>query len=64
MKAARSCRFCGCTDLQACPGGCSWTLDQRADAFHWAMSSHLAASDNDDVIVPPRPIFTEKVRSA
>jgi hypothetical protein len=22
----RSCRGCGCTDTQACPGGCSWVL--------------------------------------
>ena len=22
---ARRCRSCGCTDEQACPGGCSWT---------------------------------------
>ena len=22
----RSCRGCGCTDLNACPGGCSWVL--------------------------------------
>jgi hypothetical protein len=22
--AAQSCRQCGCTDLRACPGGCSW----------------------------------------
>lgn len=22
----RTCRCCGCTDLRACPGGCSWVL--------------------------------------
>jgi hypothetical protein len=22
----RTCRGCGCTDLRACPGGCSWVL--------------------------------------
>lgn len=20
----RTCRVCGCTDMRACPGGCSW----------------------------------------
>lgn len=24
MTAVRACRICGCTDLNACPGGCSW----------------------------------------
>jgi hypothetical protein len=23
-SAVRACRVCGCTDAQACPGGCSW----------------------------------------
>lgn len=36
----------------------SWTPDQRADAFHWAMALHHHASDNPDVSVPPRPSFT------
>lgn len=27
----------------------SWTDDQRAIAFEWAMREHLHASDNDDV---------------
>lgn len=26
MPAERSCRLCGCTDTRACPGGCSWVL--------------------------------------
>ncbi|MDO8776233.1 MAG: hypothetical protein Q7K57_47500 [Burkholderiaceae bacterium] len=24
MSTATTCINCGCTDLQACPGGCSW----------------------------------------
>lgn len=24
LVAAESCIGCGCTDLEACPGGCSW----------------------------------------
>ena len=35
----------------------TWTVDERADAFHWAMAAHYHASDND-VAVPPRPAFT------
>jgi hypothetical protein len=23
------CLFCGCTDAAACPGGCSWALEDR-----------------------------------
>ncbi|MBY9045401.1 hypothetical protein, partial [Pseudomonas fluorescens] len=35
----------------------TWTPDDLAVAYDWAMRRHLAASDNDDVIVPPRPAF-------
>jgi hypothetical protein len=35
-----------------------WTVDQCADAFAWAMAVHFFASDNPDVVVPPRPSFT------
>lgn len=35
----------------------TWTPDNLATAYDWAMRRHLAASDNDDVIVPPRPAF-------
>jgi len=41
----RICRGCGCTDLHACPGGCSWALldlyqpsgicSQCADEMDW-----------------------------
>jgi hypothetical protein len=34
-----------------------WTPEQRGEAYHWAASVHLHASDNDDVKVPPRPVF-------
>lgn len=99
MSRARSCRFCGCTDARACPGGCSWvgerlcsacapsiaetftslllvsgtehitedkvrswTADQRADAFAWAMAIHYRASDNH-VAVPPRPAVLDEAGS-
>jgi hypothetical protein len=26
LRADRICRGCGCTDMHACPGGCSWVL--------------------------------------
>lgn len=35
----------------------AWTEAQRKAAAEWALSVHFAASDNDDVIVPPRPDF-------
>jgi hypothetical protein len=28
----RSCRICGCTDLQACPGGCHWVAPDLCSA--------------------------------
>ena len=34
-----------------------WSDEERAIAYDWAMRRHLAASDNDDVVVPPRPPF-------
>lgn len=34
-----------------------WTPQQREEAERWAGAVHLAASDNDDVTVPPRPSF-------
>lgn len=27
MSGIRTCRVCGCTDLEACPGGCYWVED-------------------------------------
>lgn len=35
----------------------TWSADQLAQAYDWAMRVHLQASDNDDVIVPARPEF-------
>lgn len=35
----------------------TWTQDQCDRAYDWAVRVHLAASDNDDVYVPPRPDF-------
>ncbi|TAA18233.1 hypothetical protein EA658_13895 [Pseudoxanthomonas winnipegensis] len=32
MIALRRCRDCGCTDLQACPGGCHWVEPDRCSA--------------------------------
>lgn len=34
-----------------------WTDEQRTLAYDWAMACHFHASDNDDVVVPPRPDF-------
>lgn len=31
----RSCRYCGCTDDRACPGGCSWTGQDVCSACAW-----------------------------
>lgn len=28
----RACRYCSCTDLQACPGACTWTGDALCSA--------------------------------
>jgi hypothetical protein len=42
---ARACRCCGCTDAQACPGGCSWVdpdlCSQCARAGHVARAPAL-----------------------
>lgn len=32
-----------------------WTPRQRLEAFLWAWSLHIHASDNDDYPVPPEP---------
>lgn len=34
-----------------------WTPRMKDQAVEWAIATHLSASDNDDVIVPPRPEF-------
>jgi len=47
----RQCRGCGCTDLRACSGGCSWVLldidaatgicSECAEAVEWDQSAFL-----------------------
>ena len=32
-----------------------WTPEQRVQAYNWAMNTHLAASDNDDINPGPMP---------
>jgi len=31
-EEVRKCRVCGCTDIQACPGGCYWVEDNLCSA--------------------------------
>lgn len=76
--ADRLCSACAPTVDETCTSLClvsgtehiteqqvrDWTADQRADAFHWAMTLHIHASDNDDVVVPPRPSFTLETNPA
>jgi hypothetical protein len=35
----------------------AWTSEQRRAAAEWAISVHYSAADNEDVIVPARPVF-------
>lgn len=35
----------------------TWTPEAMQAAMEWAACTHLYASDNDDVVVPPRPDF-------
>jgi hypothetical protein len=37
----------------------TWTDEQVKQADEWTGAVHLRASDNDNVIVPPRPAFLE-----
>jgi hypothetical protein len=55
----RTCRGCGCTDSEACPGGCAWVLldidgptgicSTCAQAFRWHPALMAAAGVDDDV---------------
>ena len=57
----RICRGCGCTDLQACPGGCAWVLldigrpsgicSQCAEEVAWEpeMMMEIICSDTAEV---------------
>jgi hypothetical protein len=38
----------------------SWTQAERNRAYDWAVRVHLKASDNDDVLVPPRPHYVPR----
>ena len=38
----------------------SWTQEELDRAYDWAMRVHLHASDNDDVLVPPRPHYVPR----
>jgi len=40
MPDLRICRGCGCTDLAACPGGCSWVLMDFEIHDHYVVKSH------------------------
>lgn len=42
MTFERACRMCGCTDMRACAGGCSWVEEDLCSACDENM--------NDDVI--------------
>lgn len=42
---ARSCRWCGCTDSYACPGGCSWAGSDRLCSACAERCPHLVISD-------------------
>lgn len=42
----------------------SWTLLERGKAIEWAGAVHAGASDNDGVIVPPRPGHLDRGRPA
>lgn len=41
-----------------------WTLLERGLATRWAVATHVAASDNDDVEIPPRPPCLDRDRPA
>lgn len=38
----------------------TWSTEQQRLALEWASATHFRASDNDDVVVPPRPDFLPK----
>lgn len=39
-----------------------WTLLERGQVVRWAAATHVAASDNDDVEIPPRPACLDRSR--
>lgn len=49
----RTCRGCGCTDRQGCPGGCTWTTEPEAkvqwcDVCNDEWKAELADYDPDE----------------
>lgn len=36
-----------------------WTSEQMEAAAAWAGATHMHASDHDDVVIPPRPVFLD-----
>ncbi len=40
----------------------TWTDEQAKLAEEWACAVHFSASDNDDVVVPPRPSFLDEIQ--
>lgn len=36
------CKHCGCTDEQACEGGCSWLLAEVCDAPACVLEEHMS----------------------
>lgn len=59
LAAARACRFCGCTETRACPGGCSWAFDDVCTAClghtpaSWAALQAVRMQIDDTEIRPP-----------
>ena len=46
---ARKCRICGCTDAQACEGGCTWIGDD------------LCSNCEDKALEPDRPVRSDEM---
>lgn len=47
--AGGACQMCGCTELRACPGGCSW--DPRYLAQGRLMCSRCSGVRPEDLVV-------------
>ncbi|HUT25358.1 MAG TPA: hypothetical protein VM492_13520 [Sumerlaeia bacterium] len=41
------CRVCGCTDLNGCPGGCSWIVRAGAESLCTACIDHATEEELD-----------------
>jgi hypothetical protein len=51
-----TCVGCGCTDLQACAGGCQWIAIDEMTGF--GICSNCAILPLDDLVERSRMIFT------